>query len=201
MIKNVVFDLGRVLVDFDPAAYIASFGFPAETNRALLSIVFGPDWNLHDRGDYLTVDDLREALVLRCPQYAEEIRATLTGDWVKIHYLKTDTAAYLKELFDRGYRIYILSNLSVESYAFISQYEFFRYVSGGVFSYRENACKPEDKIYRALLDGYGLVPEETVFLDDVPVNIEAARRNGMQGVVFQNITQARAETEALLAAE
>ena len=200
MIKNVVFDLGRVMVEFDPAAYIGTFGFSEETSEALFSIVFGPDWNLHDRGDYLRIEDLCSALVQRHPAYAAEIRAVLKGDWVKIHYLKTETADYLKELKARGYRIYILSNLSVESYEYISKYDFFRYVDGGVFSYQENACKPEEKIYRVLLDRYGLTPEETVFLDDNPANIEAALSFGIRGVLFTDIASARAATEALLAA-
>lgn len=201
MIRSVVFDLGRVLVEFDPAAYIASFGFPADTAGRLLDAVFGRDWFLHDRGDYKYIGDLSAALVKKHPDLASEIRTVLTGDWVKIHYLKADTAAYLKELKARGYGIYILSNLSVESYEFISQYDFFRLTDGGVFSYRENACKPEEKIYRVLMERYALRPEETVFLDDNPDNIAAANRLGIHGVLFTDIESARAETEALLRAE
>ncbi len=199
MIRNVVFDLGRVLVEFDPAAYIGTFGFPEETARALYGIVFGADWNLHDRGDYERIEDLRDALCRRHPAYAAEISAVLTGDWVKIHYLKADTAAYLEALKARGYRIYILSNLSAESYEFISKYPFFRMIDGGVFSYMERACKPEEKIYRALLDRYALRPEETVFLDDNPDNIAAAARFGITGIVFSDILTAKAKTEAAIA--
>ena len=199
MIKNIVFDLGRVMVEFDPASYIRTFGFSEETNEALFEIVFGHDWYLHDRGDYLRIEDLCEALVQRYPAYAAEIRTVLRGDWVKIHYLKTDTESYLRELKARGYKIYILSNLSAESHAFISQYGFFSCVDGGVYSYQENACKPEDKIYRALLDRYALTPEETVFLDDNPDNVAAALRFGIRAILFTDIESARAQTEAMLA--
>ena len=201
MIKNVVFDLGRVLVDFDPAGYIRSFGFSQEANDRLLAIVFGHDWYLHDRGDYLTIGDLTAALVKKYPDLAHEIKTVLTGDWVKIHYLKPESAAYLKELKARGYRIYILSNLSLESYGFISKYEFLQYTDGAVYSYRENACKPEEKIYRALLDRYALIPDETVFLDDVPENIAGAEAVGIHGVLFTGIEEAKKQTEALLSAE
>ena len=68
-----------------------------------------------------------------------------------------------------------------------------------MFSYQENACKPEEKIYRALLDRYGLAPEETVFLDDNPDNIAGAERLGIRTVLFTDIAAARAETEKLLA--
>ena len=199
MIKNVVFDLGRVMVEFDPVAYLRTFGYPEETVQTLHEIVFTHDWYLHDRGDYRTIEDLLAALVKKYPAWEAELTAVLRGDWVKIHYLKTDTADYLAELKRRGYRIYILSNLSVESYAFIRQYDFFRLIDGGVFSYQENACKPEEKIYRALLDRYGLAPEETVFLDDNPDNIAGAERLGIRTVLFTDIAAARAETEKLLA--
>ena len=200
MIKNVVFDLGRVMVEFDPEAYIASFGFPPERAKALLDIVFGRDWVLHDRGDYETVWDLCEALVKKHPPYEAEIRAVLNGDWVKIHYLKRETADYMAQLRGRGFHIYILSNLSLESYEYISKYDFFRLIDGGVFSYRERAVKPEDRIYRVLLDRYALEPSETVFLDDNPDNVAAARRFGIRAVLFTDIASAKEQTEALISA-
>ena len=198
MIKNIVFDLGRVMVEFDPVAYLRGFGYPEELVQKLFDIVFGHDWYPHDRGDYATIDDLRLALTQKYPAYAAELNAVLRGDWVKIHYLKTDTADYMAELKRRGYRVYILSNLSVESYEYIRQYDFFRLIDGGVFSYQERSCKPEETIYRALLDRYGLAPEETVFLDDNPDNIAAADRLGIHGVRFADLATAKEQTERLL---
>jgi putative hydrolase of the HAD superfamily len=198
MIKNIVFDLGRVLVEFDPLTYIKGFGFNDAVSERLFAAVFGKDWYLHDRGDYKTITDLRGALEQKYPDLALEIRTVLTGDWVKIHYLKTETADYMAELKRRGYGIYILSNLSVESYEFIRQYEFFHTVDGGVFSYQERSCKPEEKIYRVLLDRYGLIPDETVFLDDNADNIAEANRLGIHGILFTDLAAAKAETERLL---
>mgnify|MGYP002626700244 CR=1 FL=1 len=201
MIKNIVFDLGRVLVEFDPLTYIKSFGFDDAVSERLFAAVFGLDWYLHDRGDYETITDLRDALERKYPDLAREIRTVLTGDWVKIHYLKADTEAYLRELKARGYPIYILSNLSVESYEFIRKYDFFSLISGGVFSYQEHVCKPEEAIYRALLDRYGLAPEETVFLDDNADNIAAANAVGIHGVLFTDLASAKKETERIILEE
>ena len=199
MIKNIVFDLGRVMVDFDPVAYLRSFGYPEEDVQLLSRVIFGVDWFLHDRGDYETIGDLCEALAERHPSHAEQIRAVLSAPWVEMHVLKSDSAAYMAELKQRGYHIYILSNLSAESHAFVSKYDFFRLAEGGVFSYQERSCKPEEKIYRALLDRYSLLPEETVFIDDNPANIEEANRLGIHGVLFTDISAAKTETEGLLA--
>ena len=201
MIKNIVFDLGRVLVEFDPLTYIRGFGFPEETVDRLYEAVFGYDWYLHDRGDYRTIEDLCEAVVKKHPALETEIRAVLKGDWVKIHYLKTDTEAYLRELKARGFGIYILSNLSLESYAFIKEYPFFALIDGGVFSYQERANKPEEKIYRALLERYSLVPSETVFIDDNEANVAGAQALGIRAVLFTDISSARRAVEEIITEE
>lgn len=198
MIKNVVFDLGRVLVEFDPAEYLRSFHFTEEKVQTLLTVIFGEDWFLHDRGDYKTISDLSSALIKKYPSLKEDIETVLTGDWVKIHYLKADTAEYLSELKRRGYKIFILSNLSVESYEFISKYPFFSLIDGGVFSYRENSCKPEAKIYKTLLGRYRLTPEETIFIDDNKINVDSAKEFGINAVLFTSLSDVKAEVERLL---
>lgn len=197
MIKNIVFDLGRVLVEFDPEEYLRSLRFTEEKVQTLLSVVFGEDWFLFDRGDYKSSPDLSAALIKKYPAFEQDIRAVLTGDWVKMHRLKADTAEYLFELKARGYKIYILSNLSAESYEFISKYPFFSLVDGGVFSYRENCCKPEAKIYKTLLERYSLNPEETVFIDDNKINIDAAREFGINSVLYTSLEDVKAEVEEL----
>jgi putative hydrolase of the HAD superfamily len=201
MIKNIVFDLGRVMVEFDPLTYIRGFGFPEETNARLYEAVFGYDLYLHDRGDYETIEDLREAVAAKHPALEAEIRAVLKGDWVKIHYLKKETEAYLRELKARGFGIYILSNLSLESYEFIKQYDFFRLTDGGVFSYQERSNKPEEKIYRALLDRYALNPQETVFIDDNEANVAGAEALGIRTVLFTDIESARNAVEKIITEE
>ncbi len=198
MIRSIVFDLGRVLVGFDPEGYLRSFGFDEDTVQRLLKVIFGPRWRFYDRGDYACVGDLGEELARDHPADADLIRQVLRSDWVKIHTLKEDTAAYLHELKTRGYGIYLLSNLAKESYEFVRGYDFFSELDGGVFSYQEHVIKPDEKIYRILLDRYALLPEETLFLDDSPENIEAARRLGIRGIVFTDLSAVRPQVEKLL---
>ena len=198
MIKNIVFDLGRVLVDFVPDGYLRSLGFGNATVQALQEKVFGPYWRFYDRGDFASITDLREFLVEKYPEYAVEIHRTLRTDWVRMHTLKPDSAAYLHELKKRGYRIFILSNLAKESYEFVSGYDFFTEVDGGVFSYQERVIKPDEKIYHILLDRYALLPEETLFFDDNAENIAAAQRIGIHGILFTTLPEAKAQAEKLL---
>ena len=198
MIKNVVFDLGRVLVDFDPEGYLHSFGYDEDTVQRLLKVVFGPRWRFYDRGDYPSVTDLCDDLMRDFPADAERIQLVLHPDWVKIHTLKADSAAYLHELKTRGYRIFMLSNLARESHEFVRGYEFFSELDGGVFSYQEHVIKPDERIYRILLERYALRPDETLFLDDSAENIEAAQRLGMRGIVFTELPAVRPLIEQLL---
>ena len=146
----------------------------------------------------LGMADQRDALIRENPAFEKEIRMALHPEWVKIHIRKEDSIAYLYELKSRGYRIYILSNLAKESYEYVRGFEFFREIDGGVFSYQERVIKPDEKIYRILLDRYALKPEETLFFDDVPENIEAARRLGIHGIVFTDLSAAKTQAEQLL---
>ena len=185
MIRNIVFDLGNVLVDFDPKFYMQSFGFTEQEIQNLFRLVYEDDWRLYDRGDYASVTDLCDAVCKKHPAYASAFKKILCPEWVQIHSLKEETARYLSELKARGYRIYLLSNLSKESYDYVSSYPFFALIDGGVYSYQEHICKPDRGIYEVLLARYALCADETVFLDDAEANVEAANRLGIHGFCFQ----------------
>jgi putative hydrolase of the HAD superfamily len=198
LIKNIVFDLGNVLVEFNPQAYLEGLGYSAEEIPPLIDIIYGDYWNRYDRGDYKTVADLRIALCKKYPKYGNDFFKILQPDWVNIHRVITDTADYLGELKQRGYKIYILSNLATESYEFVKKLDFFQKIDGGVFSTFENACKPEEKLYRVLLERYNLNADECVFLDDKPENIEVAEKLGINGIVFTDFGTAKQQLEKLL---
>ena len=202
MIRNVIFDLGRVLVEFDPrAAYLRGFGWDEATVLDVYDAAFGKDWALHDRGDYESIGDLLEALIAKRPDLEEKLRAVFAGDWVAVHKPKADTAAYLAELKARGYGIFLLSNLSKETHAAVKRYPFFSLLDGAVLSYEARALKPEPEIYEALLRRYALDPAECVFVDDVPRNLAGAAQFGIRGVLFTEFPAARLRLEELLAAE
>ncbi len=198
-IKNIVFDLGRVLIDFNPEEYMQSLGLSEKQISDLISIFFADgDWNKYDRGDYHRVKYLLDALVKKHPDYEKELNLFLNNDWVKIHTLKEDTVSYLTQLKTEGYRIYVLSNLSNDSYDYVSKYDFFRLVDGAVFSCFERVCKPEEKIYRVLLERYSLIPDETIFFDDLPANIAKADEMGIHGILFTSFDEAKARADKLL---
>lgn len=198
MIKNIVFDLGAVLVTFNPEKYLKQYGWDENTNQELKKIIFNSEeWEECDRGKYKNNSDLVKVLCDSNPAYADKIRLVLNKNWVKLLCLKEDTADFLKELKQKGFKIYVLSNLSEESYEFIKNYDFWEHVDGGVFSYLEKMCKPDLRIYEILLQRYELVPGETIFIDDVEKNIEAAEKIGMHGIIFQQLERVKREVEDL----
>lgn len=200
MVKNIVFDLGEVLIEFEPVKYLRQFGFDDDTNKLLSFIIFySEEWNMCNSGGYSRNTEVRDILCKKYPQYAEKIKLVLTDEWVKMLTRKEETVAFLKELKDRNFKIYILSNLSEESHNFMKQYDFFGLVDGGVYSYAEKICKPDRKIYKILLEKYNLIPEETIFIDDNKKNIEVAEELGIQGVVFDNLEVVKEKVEKLIA--
>ena len=199
MIKNIVFDLGRVLVDYNPISYMEQLGLSSEIIDKLSNIIFhSQEWVDYDSGKLLHNTDIANKLVLEHPEVGKEIKLVLKDDWVTIHTLREDMAQFLVSLKERGYNIYILSNLSIDSYGFISQYEFFKYIDGGVYSYEEKVSKPDENIYNALLEKYSLIPEETVFIDDSPKNIEGAIKLGINGIIHNDIDSTKIALEQML---
>lgn len=202
MIKNVIFDLGRVIINFDPDAYIRSFNFNnKETEEQLMKTIFLNDyWNEFDRGS-LTLEEGIELMVLKAPNIENEIRQVLNKDWSSILTLKEESAGFLKDLKKEGFNIYILSNFSEWGFKFIrNKYDFFDYTDGMVISYEVKMIKPEPEIYETILKKYGLVPEETVFIDDMKENINAAKEFGIKTILFTSLDDAKREFELLIGA-
>lgn len=126
-------------------------------------------------------------LVNQYPQLETEIKLVLNKNWVKMLSLKEETQVYLEDLKKQGFKIYILSNLSEESYQYVKNYEFFKIIDGGVYSYQLKICKPNPKIYEELLNQYKILPKETIFIDDNEKNIEMSEKLGMYGVIFEDL--------------
>ncbi len=186
MIRNMVFDIGNVLMDFRWKEYMRSlFG----ENEALIQTInqgiwHNGCWAAMDKGEMDGVATLRSAVAF-APQYEKEIKLTL--DKVALAFHKSDYAIpWVQELKRMGLNVYFLSNYSEFSIAANPEVlNFIPCMDGGVFSFEVKAVKPEPEIYRCLCDKYGLKPEECLFTDDVPANVKGAQACGFQGIVFE----------------
>ena len=186
MIRNMVFDIGNVLMDFRWKEYMRSLFGEDETLIQTINqgIWHNGCWAAMDKGEMDGAATLRSAVAF-APQYEKEIKLTL--DRVALAFHKFGYAVpWVQELKRMGLNVYYLSNYSAFSIAANPDVlNFIPYMDGGVFSFEVKAVKPEPEIYRCLCDKYGLKPEECLFTDDVPANVKGAQACGFQGIVFE----------------
>ena len=199
MVKNIILDIGGVLADFRWKGLMEDLGFSESTIKDLAQgMMASPLWNELDREAIEPIKVVEEFKRLN-PKYTAEIELFFQS--VKDLIEQFDyTEAFVKELKDKGYKVYLLSNYP--SFIFEihqkEKFSFLPYVDGKVVSGYVKMIKPELDIYQLLLDTYELNAEECVFLDDKPENIEAAIEIGMKGIVFRSYEQAREELKKLI---
>ena len=186
MIRNMVFDIGNVLMDFRWKEYMRSLFGEDETLIQTINqgIWHNGCWAAMDKGEMDGAATLRSAVAF-APQYEKEIKLTLDSVAHAFHKFKY-SIPWIQELKRMGLNVYYLSNYSAFSVAANPDVlDFIPYMDGGVFSFEVKAVKPEPEIYRCLCDKYGLKPEECLFTDDVPANVKGAQDCGFQGIVFE----------------
>ena len=198
MIRNVIFDFGGVLVDWNPRyLYDPYFGDPAKTDHFLEQIC-PYSWNATVDAGKSTAEATAERIALY-PEWEKEIRMYY-GEWIKMMNGELPGMRELvAELKDKGYGIYGLTNWSAETFPLIRDtYPIFRLMDGIVVSGEEHTMKPRPEIYRILLDRYALNSSESVFIDDNPDNIAAAETFGIKGIVFSSVGDLRTKLEEVL---
>lgn len=189
-IENVIFDVGKVLVEFDWPGYLSGFAFAEKTNQRINEAIFGSgDWDERDRGVYEEKDYV-DRMVSHAPELETEIREVMRRSVETLsNYDYAET--WVKYLKEQGYHLYILSNFSTYLLEqFRPQMGFLKYMDGIIFSCEVRELKPEDGIYRKLLDTFRLDPSKSVFIDDRKENCEGAVRNGISAIQFQSFSQA-----------
>ena len=197
-VSAVVFDLGGVLIDWDPRyLYRSLFGGDEAAMDRFLSTVCTPDWNRgQDAGRPWS--EAISALVAEHPEHADLIRAfwdrwpETLGDAI------APTVDVLADLRAAGIPLYALSNWSAETFPIARpRYPFLDWFDGIVISGEVGAAKPDRRIYEALLERHDLDPASLAFIDDVPANVEAAEGLGMRGLTFTGAAALRRDLEAL----
>ena len=198
MIKNIVFDVGNVLVTFNPEAYLDKLGYDVQTKQAIGKAVFNnPLWNENDRG-IMSDEELLNGFIVNAPEYELQIREAFERIGGAIELLP-HAMNWVRDLKSRGYRLYVVSNYGEYTYKQTKhKLGFLPFMDGTIFSYKYKVIKPEKEIYELLLNKFDLQAAETVFIDDRLENVEAAQELGFKGIQFQNIMQAKEELEELL---
>lgn len=198
-VKNIIFDVGQVLVSYDWETYLKDFNFPAEEEKLIGEKVFKSQiWNERDRGLLPEEEYLKQFIAALPSEYEEDVKRVINESEKTVgimDYAETWTG-YLRS---QGYRLYILSNYSqfMLEHTRDNKMPFLKNMDGVIFSCEVQQIKPEADIYETLLSRFGLKPEESVFLDDRLENCEAARKLGIHAIQFHDLKQAAGELEKL----
>ena len=193
MIKNIIFDLGNVLLKFQPSEFLLRFTDDVKYIDQFVPKIFRSTvWLDLDRGT-LSLENAKTNFISRYPK--EEAFITLFfNHWMEMLTPIDENIDILKDLRDLGYKTFILSNFIKETFTFIeNKYNIFSLFDGQIISGYEKTIKPEKEIYIKLLNKYHLIPEESLFIDDVLFFLKPAKKLGMKTIWNQPETDLREE--------
>ena len=190
-IRNIIFDIGNVLVRFDPLDYLVrTYGDDFDIIKLLhLNVFASEEWKLLDKG-LITTEEAIAQIEERVPEYKETVEKIMRT-WETFLIEEITTSVYfLKKFKEMGYQIYALSNYPQRGFLYTeSTFPVFKLFDGKVISYDVREVKPGNRIYEILLEKYQLKAEECIFIDDTRANIETAESMGMKGIHYLHSNQ------------
>ena len=183
MYKNIIFDLGGVMVDFDPKTYLVDRFCNAEVEEQVSQLTFeSEEWKLLDAG-LITRSEANLRMLARAKEYGRvfEVQGVL-DDWLHILRPRRRMQELVRRLKNHGYSVYYLSNIPQDVLELFQTRGVLDNFDGGVASCEVHINKPDPRIYQALLDKYSLRASECVFIDDNLANVQAAFALGFAGI-------------------
>lgn len=187
MIRNIVFDMGQVLIDWKPAELIRQFGLSEEDSAALMLEIFGEtEWVALDDGT-VSEEDALKAICGRLPEHLHPYARILVCDWWKPEFhVKEGIEQLIRDVKAAGYGVYLLSNANTRQAEYCTRLPGWECFDGRVTSAELNILKPDERIYKHLLQKYDLKAEECFMIDDSPANVYSALKCGFRGAVFHD---------------
>ena len=180
---NVIFDIGKVLIDFEFEKYVHELFEPETAEKVIAATWHNPEWNELDKG-VLSDEEVLQLFIAKAPECEKEIRIAFAGMGT-CPKMRSTTIPMIKKLKKAGYGVYYLSNYFEYLMHTAPWALFFKeYMEGGLFSCHVKVTKPDLRIFGLLCEKYGLVPSECVFIDDTLKNVAAAEKFGMHGIHF-----------------
>ena len=184
MIRNIIFDMGNVLLKFDRNLFLSQIDVDENAKTILNREVFASlEWSMMDRGT-ISEEDALKRMKVNIPEELHKYADILVKDWDKMTGPVEGMADIVKELKSQGYGIYLLSNASKKIHDYWNSIPGSEYFDGMIVSCDYKLVKPQNEIYHLFEDKFGLNLNECLFIDDNGPNIEAAIYNGMKGIVF-----------------
>lgn len=186
MIKNIVFDMGNVLLDYNPEVPLDAFCKTEEEKAVIRKELFGgPEWIQGDLGN-MTNEERYESVKQRVPEAVYPALKKCVYEWDICMKPIPGAMEFCEYIRQKGYGLYVLSNASDAFYDYFPKFAPLDFFDGIVVSADIHIIKPDIRIYQHLLEIYHLVPKECLFIDDREDNVEGAKQVGMSGEVFRN---------------
>ena len=186
MIRNIVFDMGNVMIYFRKDLFLDQAGVSGEDRTLLARVVFDSlEWARLDRGSLLE-DEAERIMCARLPARLHDKVHYFVYDWDKPLYPVRGMAPLVRELKEKGYGIYLLSNAASRQHEYWPRIPASRFFDGTLISADVKLVKPQPEIYRLLCETFSLIPDECVFIDDAINNAEGAFLCGMHPIVFHD---------------
>jgi len=197
LIKNIIFDIGNVLLTFEPKEFLLQFTRDITRIDNFISHVTGSEiWLKLDRGA-ISVEYAKNLFFAKYSE-EEELLTLFFENWLEIFEPIQKNIDIMRNLKHNGYRVFALSNFIKESYEFvIKKFDFFSLFDGQVISWKEKVIKPDMEIYKIILDRYNLPSRKCVFLDDHSSFLVSAQQLGMYTILITKNTDLRAELRNL----
>lgn len=184
MIKNIVLDMGNVLLNFDPEAVLNKFCSSDDEKQVIRKELFnGPEWLMGDRGD-IKDSDRFDLVKVRVPEKFHEALKNCAFKWDFCMDPLPGAREFCEAVKEQGYGIYVLSNASDLFYKYFPNLLPLNFFDGIFVSSDYKMLKPDEEIYRTFLEKYGLKADECLFIDDREENVIGAKAVGFNGFVF-----------------
>ena len=182
MIKNIIFDIGNVILNFNINEVLPKFTTNKEEQKFILeNIINSPEWlgnALIDTG-YISREDAIEIVKDRTNHCNDKLIVDFWKNYNDFAQVDERVLSLIRKLKDNNYKIYLLSNINPYTFEFVNKSDLFNLVDGYVLSYKEHKVKPYKAIYNVLLERYKLLPKECIFIDDNEKNIATGNLMGI----------------------
>ncbi len=199
MIRNIIFDMGNVLIYFDREVFLDRVGLtdPADRELLLREVYLSLEWSMMDRGS-LTDEQAADIIAARVPARLGKTVHRLVNEWDRPILPVPGMEDLVRELKENGYRIYLLSNASYHQHDYWPLVPGQELFDGTMVSADVHLVKPQPEIYELLSERFELNKQECVFIDDATPNAEGAYYVGMNAIVFHNdVMELRRKLRAL----
>jgi len=184
MIKNIIFDLGNVVLKLKWNLVVDRYASNDKDKQLLENVIFNSkEWEMLDEGTIEKKDAIK-IMLEKLPLHLHNACLEIMTHWQESLIINTQIVDFIKQIRESGYNTYILSNAPLDIPDFLKNKDLDKYFNGKIISAEEKIIKPNKEIYQLILNRFSLNANECLFLDDKKENIDAAIKSGIHGYVF-----------------